>query len=65
MVFQGQANAIYMIRVINKGKAKLISMNTKKLLENSHIDDTLSDVEGDAHVTRTQNLAIEVNRWYQ
>lgn len=37
IVFQGQADAMYLIRVVNNGKTKLISMNTKKLVEESHI----------------------------
>jgi hypothetical protein len=57
-VFEGKAEAVYMIRVVNKGKNKLVSMSTKKLLEKSHIDETISTSEGSGHVIRTQNLAV-------
>ena len=65
MIFEGQADATYMIRVLNKGRTKLISMNTKKLLENSHIEGSLSGEEANQHVERTQNLAIDITKWYQ
>lgn len=64
IIFHGQANAMYLIRVVNNGRTKLISMNTKKLVEETHIAETLQKHDGQ-HAERTQNLAIDINEWYQ
>ena len=52
IIFQGQANAMYLIRVSNEGRPKLISMSTKKLVEESHIEETLKKHDV-GHVDRT------------
>ena len=39
-------------------------MNCKKLVEEAHLGDTLQKNEGQ-HDQRTQNLAIDINRWHQ
>ena len=41
IIFEGQANAMYLIKVVNNGRTKLISMNCKKLLEEAHLQKTL------------------------
>lgn len=41
IVFQGEAGAMYLIRVVNNGKTKLISMNLKKLVEDTHLNEKL------------------------
>jgi len=39
-------------------------MNTKKLVEDTHIEQTLKSHDA-AHVQRTEDLAQDLNRWYQ
>jgi hypothetical protein len=46
IIFEGQASAMYLIRVLNNGRTKLISMNTKKLIEEAHISATLQKHDG-------------------
>lgn len=41
IVFQGEAGAMYLIRVVNNGRTKLISMNLKKLVEDTHLSEKL------------------------
>lgn len=48
---------MYLIRFSNQGKTKLISMNSKKLLEEAHIGTKLNN-SNEQHVERTQNMAI-------
>lgn len=64
IIFQGQAGVTYTIKVMNNGRTKLISMNCKKVVEESHLKETLQKHDGE-HVQRTQNLVIEISRWHQ
>ena len=43
---------MYLIKVFNEGRPKLISMSTKKLVEESHIEETLKKHDA-RHVDRT------------
>lgn len=49
IIFEGQAGAMYLIKVTNNGRTKLISMNCKKLVEEAHIGKALQKYEG-SHV---------------
>lgn len=46
IIFNGETNGMYLIKIVNNGRTKLISMNCKKLVEEAHLGDTLQKNEG-------------------